>query len=94
MYGGFQMYGGCMNIGGIWTPTKSDNTPKIGKDRITDKVGLILICMFYFLISKNRAPPCCDRYEYGLFTAACTLVVRVCVCSSLQLPKYIIKHMA
>ena len=35
---------------------------------------------------KNRAAPCCDRFEYGLFTEASTLVVRVCVCSSLILP--------
>ena len=26
---------------------------------------------------KNRTALCCDRYEYGLFTAASTLVVRV-----------------
>ena len=26
---------------------------------------------------KNTTAPCCDRYKYGLFTAASTLVVRV-----------------
>ena len=29
---------------------------------------------------KNRTAPCCDRYEYGLFTAARTLVVGLSLC--------------
>ena len=46
------MYGGCMNMVGIWTPPQSDNPLNIGKDRIDSKVSLIFLCMFCLLISK------------------------------------------
>ena len=47
-----------------------------------EKAKVLRIIPLHVLPSyfKNRAAPCCDRYKYGLFTAASILVVRVCVC--------------
>ena len=73
-----------MNIGGIWIPPKSDNTlmtaSKVGTSYLKLTIPLHVLPSYF----KNRTAPCCDRYEYGLFTAASTLVVRVCVYSLLD----------
>ena len=45
MYGVYEHWG-------IWTPPKSDNPLKIGKDRINSKISLVFLHMFCLLISK------------------------------------------
>ena len=45
----------------------------------TSYLKLTIPCMFLPSYFKNRTAPCVDRYEYGLFTAARTLVVRMCM---------------
>ena len=68
-----------MNIGGIWTPPKSDNPPltasKVGTSYLKLTIPLDVLPSYF----KNRTALCCDRYEYHLFTEASTLVVRVCM---------------
>ena len=84
---GHQNTWGCPNIWGhintrdIWTPPKSYNPPMTASKVGTPYLKLTIpshVLPSYF---KNGTAPCCDRFEYGVFTAASTLVVRVCVCS-------------
>ena len=80
--GGVQMYGvpkcrGCINIGGIRTPPKSDNplmtASKVGTSYV--KLTIPLRVLPSYLKIEQLCEVTC--MEYGLFTAASTLVVRV-----------------
>ena len=46
---------------------------KIGTSYLKLTIPLHVLPSYF----KNKTAPCFDRYEYGLFTAASTLVVRV-----------------
>ena len=52
---------------------------KVGTSHLKLTVPLHVLPSYF----KNRTVPCCDRYEYGLFTAASTLVVRFSQCMQL-----------